>query len=65
MAEKPIKEYKYGELMELPSFTWIITAGTHAWVYSGSKEGFSEALSRVRKDKWSQGSTVRSTLVVK
>ena len=60
-----IAEIPYGSLREIPTFAWIITVGSKAYIYTGSKSGLAEAVSRVKNDKWSAGSTVRTKLVVK
>jgi hypothetical protein len=60
-----IKDFPTGGLVELPTFTWIFKSGSHAYLYSGPKSGLSDALSKVKKNRWTQGSSVSVHLVVK
>lgn len=51
-------------LKEILSYAWLIKCGSKDYIFIGSKEELKAALSRVRKDPWNAGSSVKYKKIV-
>ena len=60
-----ITELPYGSVREIPTFAWLITCYTRAYIYTGAKSGLKAAVSRIAKEPMNAGSTVHVKLMVK